>query len=42
VLVSVPAQLSAGTYTLYSGIYHLEDYPAGLISHSGGSECIVS
>jgi outer membrane protein assembly factor BamB len=42
VLVSVPAQASAGTYTLYAGIYPLEDYPAGLISHSGGSECIVS
>ncbi|NVO66605.1 outer membrane protein assembly factor BamB family protein [Methanofollis tationis] len=42
VLVAVPAQVSAGTYTLYAGIYRLEDYPAGLISHSGGSECVVS
>ncbi|WP_165394706.1 outer membrane protein assembly factor BamB family protein [Methanofollis fontis] len=42
VLVSVPAQASAGTYTLYAGIYHLDEYPEGLISHSGGSECVVS
>lgn len=42
VLIAVPAQVSAGTYTLYAGIYRLEDYPAGLISHSGGFECIVS
>lgn len=42
VLVAVPAQVGAGTYTLYAGIYPLDDYPAGLISHSGGSECIVS
>ncbi|HDS64197.1 MAG TPA: DUF4430 domain-containing protein, partial [Methanofollis liminatans] len=42
VLVAVPAQVSAGTYTLYAGIYRLEDCPAGLISHSGGSECVVS
>lgn len=42
VLVAVPAQVSAGTYTLYAGIYRLDDYPTGLISHSGGSECIVS
>jgi outer membrane protein assembly factor BamB len=42
VLVAVPAQVGAGTYTLYAGIYPLDDYPVGLISHSGGSECIVS
>ncbi|MDK2975438.1 MAG: hypothetical protein PWP08_1809, partial [Methanofollis sp.] len=42
VLVSVPSQVSAGTYTLYAGIYRFDDYPDGLISHSGGSECTVS
>ncbi|MDD4256049.1 MAG: PQQ-binding-like beta-propeller repeat protein [Methanofollis sp.] len=42
VIVAVPARANTGTYTLYAGIYLLDDYPAGLISRSGGSECTVA
>ncbi|WP_067048345.1 outer membrane protein assembly factor BamB family protein [Methanofollis ethanolicus] len=42
VIVSVPARTGTGTYTLYAGIYSLDNYPAGLISHSGGSECTIA
>lgn len=42
VIITIPAQTGTGTYTLYAGIYHLDDYASDPISHSGGSTCVVS
>ncbi|KAF1078782.1 PQQ-binding-like beta-propeller repeat protein [Methanogenium sp. MK-MG] len=41
-LIAVPQQAQTGTYTLYAGVYTLDDYPNGLLNHSEGVECVIS
>lgn len=42
VLIHIPAQVSAGNYTLYTGIYRYEDFPENILLFSEGIDCEVS
>jgi len=42
VLIYVPTQVSAGNYTLYSGVYKYEAFPENILAYSDGVVCEVS
>ncbi len=41
VIIPIPTQVSAGTYSIYAGVYKLSDYPTTLIAHTGSVSCEV-
>ncbi|GAB7015113.1 outer membrane protein assembly factor BamB family protein [Methanogenium cariaci] len=41
-LIAVPQHTQTGTYTLYAGVYTLDDFPDNLLNHSEGVECVIS
>ncbi len=42
-LIAIPQRVQTGTYHLYAGVYTLDGYPNGILTHSSeGVTCIVS
>ena len=42
VIIPIPAQVSEGTYSIYTGVYKLSSYPDTMISYKGPVSCEVS